>query len=673
MFLAIMFAVFAANMITIFYTTKNTDEFYYYVQCKQSYESYVSGVKDIDESYFDYYSTKEQKQKEYIENYDDFIKNMTERGNQILSTFNESEESYLKKEVKKTSDDYRKLEHIYLEAEINIGVEEYASYNYGIFFVILLSFILIEFLYFQERRNSLMKILRTTKKGRLKLAFIKWKTGIVLLIGVTLIQEILTLAVYNNLYGMGNLSGCIQSMQIFRDCAYPMTIFKAILFAIVLRIFIAVAVFGMIYMSALLFDQMIVAVSIPGLILVLEFGLDQILQFNGSFDLLKAINFFDLWKMENSVGTYHNLNVYGMPFDKNSVAVICLFVSVILEVVIGIYNFEIKYQKPYKKLQIKLITELRSIFSKLLQTGSLTINEIYKLLFQQKKWILLVLLIAYVMSNINTYVPRTLYQTAYEAAYHMYLSNIQGKCTDEAIAYIDKQTGYLEKIRKEMDEAQRANDSTLSMQLSAEYEYLIEGYDRMMMQYDYLKSDGDLEDKYFVDELFLDHIWSNYKNDIVQFSVLCVILIVLLVGLYTADARYMTEKMISCTKNGRNHLQNTKNICSAVMVLIIMVMAELPKVVAYRNIIEFECLNQKLSDLYTPAIDASGTIGGLITFVALCRLILILGLTVLIIMIAKKTKNELLTSAIGIGGVILVALLLYYMQTNITIFLVEHI
>lgn len=673
MFIVIMFAVLAANIITIIYLSKDTSEFYYYVKNKETYEKYLNGDNDIDDIYIFFYESKEQKQKEYTESYSSFIADMAERGNNILLSFSTSEDSYLSRNVKKTSDDYKKLEKIQLETEINCGMEEYASYIYGIFFMILMSFILVDFLYFQERRNCLLGILKTTKRGRLTLAFTKWKAGVVVLSVITFLQEIITVSIYNELYGIGSWSGYIQSLKIFRDCAYYMTNIGAIFFVITMRIIIAVVIFSLIYMFAMIFDKIAMAVVVPCVILLFEYVLDNFLMIEGSFDKLKTLNPFYAWKMSNSIGVYHNLDILGKPFDKNSVFIICGMFIMGLCLVIGVCSFGIKYQSAYKKKQIKLLVRIRRESSKLLHTGNIAVNEIYKLLLQQKKWIIVALLTVWVISNRYEYVPNDTYQTAYEASYHMYLSNIKGKCTNETITYIDNQTARLEELQNKMEEARRVDDTVMYLQLSAEYESMREGYDRMMAQFEHLKSVGKFEDKYFIDELFLNDVWYDYEGDLFIFLISCVVLIMLLAGLYTADVRYMTEKMIYSTKMGRNHLQSARNICSAVIVLSIAILTEVPKFIAYRKIIETECLAQPLSAFYEPVMDSSMTLLTFLLTIFICKLLLFSIIAFFIIGIARKTKNELLTSTSGIVGIILATLILYYLQTDITVFLIQHI
>ena len=53
----------------------------------------------------------------------------------------------------------------------------------------------------------------------------------------------------------------------------------------------------------------------------------------------------------------------------------------------------------------------------------------------------------------DQYIPKNIYQTAYEATYHMYLANIGGKVDDNTEEYITVERKYLETLKKKMDEA----------------------------------------------------------------------------------------------------------------------------------------------------------------------------------------------------------------------------
>lgn len=131
--------------------------------------------------------------------------------------------------------------------------------------------------------------------------------------------------------------------------------------------------------------------------------------------------------MKNVIGVYQNLNIVGIPADKNYVNFIVGLAIIVFATLIGTILFSIRYVSEIKVVLQYIREKICNIFSRLLCVENIYVNEFYKLMIVQKKWILLLFLSIGIIGSYKTYMPDNTYQSTYEATYHMYLSNIHGK------------------------------------------------------------------------------------------------------------------------------------------------------------------------------------------------------------------------------------------------------
>jgi hypothetical protein len=643
-FLVMLAAIMLANIVSILYCARIQEE-----------------------SYYEY---MQDQQLQYIETYKLYIDEMGSRGTELLAALDGGDSAFMKRNVEKTERDYSGLSDLEPDTEYHAGVEEYAGYTYGIFFCIIFAFVCLEYLYLFEKRSGSIHILRSAKKGRWQMILSKWFVFLLLLFFFTLLQEVITVCLYGQIYSLGNLSGPIQSLSIFRDCPNAYSMLVGIIVTILNRIIISLGIGSIIFFFGIVSKSVILAFVIPCVILAMQYIFSITISVNSSYDKLCCINFFHSWNMKNYLGIYHNLNIGGVPIEKNTAVLWITIVIIICAVGIGTIIFSICYQEGYKKHEFRLLAILRRQLSKILHIKSIGINEFYKLLFQQKKWILIVLFAGMVINSMDQYIPRNIYQTAYEATYHMYLSNIQGKVDEESEQFIRDEQEYVDTLEQKLQEAIRSGDSGQQMQLSIELEGRRKAFDRLMAQYNKLLEQPDT-DKYFIDELNLSTIMNKYDRDVLLFMMSVVILILMVSGLYASEKENKISNLIYATRNGRKKLLKSKLRCSMFLIVIIFIFAQLPGWIGYGHIFKMECLKQRLYMLYQPEINSTLTLAGMLVLIYLLKLMLYVIIVLLTILMARKTKNEFITSVFMSTVIIVASLVVYFLKTNITLIFIS--
>lgn len=87
---------------------------------------------------------------------------------------------------------------------------------------------------------------------------------------------------------------------------------------------------------------------------------------------------------ENVIGVYQNLNIVGIPADKNYVNFIVGLAIIVFATLIGTILFSIRYVSEIKVVLQYIREKICNIFSRLLCVENIYVNEFYKLMIVQK-------------------------------------------------------------------------------------------------------------------------------------------------------------------------------------------------------------------------------------------------------------------------------------------------
>ncbi len=639
-FIVMLAAIFAANIVGILYAAETKNGFYY--------------------------DLKQEEQQQYIEAYQSYLDQMESRGEDVLAAL-EDGSAFLSRNVEKTIRDYNELmaTGVIIDTKYHVGVEEYAGYNYGIFFSILFAFACLEYLYIFEKRTGSIHILRTTKNGRQKMILSKWVVYLLLVTAFALLQELVTVCLYGGIYSFGNMNASIQSLPVFRDCPHVYSMLQGIIATIFNRVMISITISSIVFFCGIVCSRMITAIVIPCAIFVTQYVFSVTASVNSSQDILCCVNLFHSWDMKNYIGVYHNLNILGCPIEKNTAVLAANILVPTAAVVIGTFVFSVRYQSGCSRHDFKIAALLRKQLSKALHCRSIFVNELYKLFFQQKKLVLLVLLTAIAIHSIGAYLPRNLYQRADEATYHMYLSNIQGEMNEASERFIRNEQEYISSLEQQLEMAMNEGDEGSALIFSTELQYRQEAFERLNAQREKLMANPNV-DKYWVDEMNLNAIWRKYDRDVLLFMASAVVLILLVSGLFASEKENRIFHLIYSTKNGREKLLNAKLLCSVFLSILLFTLTQLPSWNGYARILPTECLAQRLDLLYEPALGSGMTLLCLLMIIYFLKLLLYAIIISLTILMARRTKNEFITSVFMSTVVVIVCLVMYFLKTNLS-------
>lgn len=664
LFIALCFLLLLGNLLALCMYEQHRAAYYYIFEGRAQYEAFLLGDESADVE--GYYTEDLQRQEEYAKNYEVFLSGMEKQAERLYKIH--GGDSFVYKNARKTCEDFADLSEVRIVADNCFGIREVMQYDMGIFFVFAFLGILAYFLFFEERNKGLFLLVKGTKKGHGHLA--AGKTGCMAVFAVlyTCLQECLNVAVFGYLYGFGDMSRSLQSVPEFRSCSYVLSVAEGIGAMIGIRILIAGMLAVFIGWLSIAVRNEITAIVLGAAILTVESTLHSTIYISSPINLLKCMNPFFYWNMEEVLATYLNLNIFGIPVGKETCAAVAFLLCVLVCFVAGIICFhkvcQIRTQSRLEQLQIWLRKKTGFWWR---HTGLLRF-EFKKVLIQQKKAVVVLVLFLLCVSDLQN--TNVYYSTALRAGYHVHMEQLSGKVTDESIAYVEEQKAYIAQLRETLAslDTNTGEGYAQSLLLQHELDMQKDAVIKLSSQLEGLKNmEGSIYDKYWVNELEYPELWGDAKTDVLWWFAGTALLTVWISGIYPMDEKKGLVPLLNTSKYGRKALKRRKNLCVVVGTIVMFVLAELPKFMDYFEIDGFACLGQKLCHFTNLWLNSELTIGGFLAIIFGLKFLSFVAITLLVLYISRKTKNEMITNVIGIGTVGIITFICLYFNFSISV------
>ncbi len=668
LFWALSAVLLVVNLLMIYTGEQYTSAFFYAHEQGDSYQAWLTGDESADTQ--GYYTADWEAQNSYIQSYAAFIDEMEERAAQMSqSSLYQNEASYVSRNLVKTCHDFAKFQGMTLTADNAFGLRGIAGYGNGILFVLVFLGLTAWFVLFSERDKNLLLLLKGTQRGHCPLAAAKLT---VLLSGAALyttLQELLAILFYGWLYGYGSLERPLQSVSLFRNCAYSLTVGEGLAAMLVIRVATAVVLACVVFAVGMIFKNEMEAVLVTGATLGTEYLLYQFPSASGALGGLKCVNPFYCWNMEQMLGNYLNLNLMGHAVGKDVCAGVAALLLVVLLSALGILAFHRSCQIRAQSRLEPLMQRLREYTGALSRRTSLLYYELYKMMIQQKKGVVLVLLAAWCIYSCVGVFETNYYSTADEAAYHYYISVLKGPVTEDTFAYLEEEDARLQELWEKLFST---TDEFATMVIQSELDSYEGGFYLVQQQAETLAElPGDITEKYLLDERAYESLWSDSGKDVALWFAGAVLQLFFLCSIYTVDERRQMLGLLRTTKCGRRPLERSKCQCAALCTLSVFLALELPLLVEYWHIDGFSTAAQRMCDFTSFSCTSSLPLWSLILAIFLLKGISFFLVGAVGLWLSKVLKRELVTVLVGSGVAGAVALLLYRFGWSIDTLLLQ--
>lgn len=676
MFWVFTLVLLLGNILLLYQYESQKDVYQFcYVQ-NEDWQKYCDGDEQVVQNEF--YSYLWDIETQHVASYASYLQQIPKQAEQFKQTATYQEkESFLYRNLEKTVLDYEKVSAKRLKAEPSIGVKEFSAYGYSIYFVFLFLFVISYFMISLERKQRLFLLSKGTKQGHAPLVISKIGVMVSASIIYILVQECVNLGIFGYFYGYGDLGRSIQSISVFRNCTLSICVWQGIVLTVIVRV--GIALICVLFIACIMFTLRTEGVAwiIYTGFLVIEGYLYQMISLNSSWHGLKVVNLFFSWSMEQMFGVYQNLNILQFPIGKETVSSIVWFVVSVLLVIVAVHRFSVGCQISKDSILEKIRERWAKRVSFCWHHTSVFQFEFRKVFLQEKKGILIILLMVLCTCGVKDALSVKYYAKTEEAEYHRIISEISGRVTDQSFLYIENQRKELDEIYDELGKlkADQTNNAEIKRKvLMHELETREDGLSLVEQQRDILiEKEGDIFDKYWIDEkkyveLFFD---SSYELGIFFFYM--AIAVLWMSGLEKVDEKKGIHHILYTTYAGKKVIHRKKWMVGFVGVLFAIICGLIPQIVRYANVEQFHTMQQQMCDVTILNCNAHITLGNFLIFVWIIKVFVSCLAGVVLLLLVRKIQNEAMIVGIGVGAVGIAVLLLMYCNLDITILILQKL
>lgn len=480
------------------------------------------------------------KQYEYIEQYDTYLDTVQEQAERMrkFSIFSDKN-SFSYRNIIRTSEDFKQREGTVVEVGMDWGIHVMNSYFVGDLAVLILIFLVINLLFWQEKEKGLYPMIRCTKNGRGKLIIRK-------LVVLGIVTSLLSLFIYipiviicEKMFGFGNINRSIQSLSDFRECILSLTVKEYIFLWIGLKI-LAMLCFAYciacicIWASGI--GQVFVVTGLAGGIGYVCFHSISALSTWNFFKYMNPTAFLDT---DHVIGTYQNISVFGYPINRIELTVGFFGLLILIGIIGTVFGFVRRNAVLHAASSSKIMECIRKQLN-YYRTIYLTKQEWIRFLVQRKGILLLVGVVWIATASIQE--KESFYETKI-MNYRMLVKTFQGSLTDEL----------QNKIEEKIEAIQNGEESLL--------ERGVDMFDNQYQTVLEMQNNSGIIGE-MIDQTSWEYVFFSPSRDYQQAAIWVGIVLFIVVSVFGSDYQKNEICLLQTTKKGRSHLSRVRmGIC----------------------------------------------------------------------------------------------------------------
>jgi len=550
-------------------------------------------VEEYNESYVNQSSKLEKEaninrmlldQAKYINGYKSYIQEVDKKSKDMLSfSIFQEEDSFSYRNILKTSEDFKHLENVPLKMDLAEGITTASEYRITDILIVLFVFLICIYLFWQEKENQLLNLVKSNPNGRTGSIISKLITLLTLSVATALVMYGSIFVASNSIYGLGDTSRYVQSMSEFQNCNIILTVKEYITIFIVSKLAL-VALIGLFF--AFLFTFMNNSSTVYASVAVifsLSYIANRFIHPLSYFNILKYINVVAFLDTHSVYTKYNNISLFGFPINR--VVFSALFVGIlIILLAISIWMIFICQRKSARKSFLGLVIEkINKKLTRYLGSVNLFWHEVYKLLISNKA-ILVILLMALVSYKSIIVAPPSFGND--DTIYNSYINQLEGELTLEKELFMENEREHLNTLPQQISvyEKQFTENKITENELKRQQFLLTleeekqKPFARVENQY---KNLLEMKEKgvqgSFINEINSDFLFDSYQRDVKNGIMLSVVIILCIGMVFGKEYKNNSISILTTTKNGRAKLFVYKNIVATISAVVLLAIVYFPQ------------------------------------------------------------------------------------------------
>ena len=591
----------------------------------------------------------------HVNTYKDYLKSVEDDKDKLIkvSIFHK-EGSFSYNNIIKTAEDFQKLNSVETSVGIEKGVTAISNYWLSDLSILLIIIILSINIFLQERENEILNLLKANKRGRSALIITKLITMILSIIIITTFVYLLLIIISNKLYGFGDINRSVQSISNFRECNLLINVKEYLVLFIIFKIFTSIIISVIVTMIIQLNKNVTKSYISVVAFIFLSYICYKFIPFNSAINTLKYINIFSFLSVGKLVGEYININLFTNAINLFSIYKIMLVTVLPILIGINILIFIKEKDIKGKEFNLNIFLKLKSKISRMTIPSTLFFNEIYKIVIENKAYVVILIAVFISISNININEERSYDNDT--IIYKNYINKLSGVLTQGKEQYLEREQQKLysigdQKLKNEyllkknkitIDEYEKR---TMKLDILNKK---IDAFDEVYNQYQYLKYIKDKKNinVHFIDKSIKEELF-NLKSELNNGIYLSILLIIILSNIFAKEYKSGAVILIQGSKE-RNKLFLYKFIISYIITAILFILVYMP---TYINVIDefgIEFLKAPIQSIEQYMnISANLTIIQFMILESILKCIGVMCITTCIVCLSVLSKNHITTIIIS--------------------------
>lgn len=546
-----------------------------------------------------------------ISQYSDFLADIQNNADTLsgISIFSKNvSDGFSARNIKKTADDYADMTNIPVSYEVSYGVTAATDFVITDFlafsFLLVFAFIML----YEEKSKNLYAFIQPTPRGGAPTMASKI---LVLTVYTALISFLLyggNLLFFHFTTGLGSLNRSIQSIGQFMGSPLHLSVGQFLLCYLLLKWLACFLVGLLVLCSSAWFRRMTSAFGVCALVLLGSFALYTFIPDNSRITLLKHINIFSLFCVQDMLGQYLNLNLYGYPISLFALRMFVILLLISILIAVNIWLF-IRRKGSFLALRKKKCLPALPAPA---PSKSLLWHELFKALHMNKAGLILIVYLLLILYSIS---HSSAYRLPDEIIYQNYMKQLEGPMTPDKIANLEA-----ERLRPDVPQS----------------------FERVWEKYCYISENPAAHFVY--DTGYIQLFGISEENDGTAFLFLCLAIILSGYAIFPLEDQAGTTKLLMSAPLGRRYLARLKLLIGMIFSLFIGIINLLQDFITVGRTYGFSALTAPISSLVAYRdLPSFFSIAGFIILCSLLKLMAGVAVALLVMAIARAVKNPVYT------------------------------
>ncbi len=495
-----------------------------------------------------------QERAEQIEGYSDYLDGIEKQAAQtsVLSIWG-GKDTFTYRNIQKTPPAYRAMKNVKLRLDTELGIEDALHHPVTDFLGIFLLFLIVSTVMLKDREQGMMPLLYSMPNGRGALLFSKLLLITFCTVGTALLLYGENLLIGAKMYGLGDLSRPIQCIGSFFECNLSVSVGRFLVLFTTMKI-AAFLVFSMMFAAVCAAAKNNLTVyAVSGGFCGISFLLYRFVSPLSNWSLFHYLNPVQLVKVNEIIGTYKNINLFGYPFSLKITAIIAAGIFLTASVCIAAGCFISRRNQQYRNVSLRIFKRSKH------RVHGQMYYVIYRSLILQKGIVpvLAVIFAAAVFSS-----GFTRYYTSTDIYYEKFTTEQAGVLTDDTFEFIKKKQVEYYKLEQQI----QASDHLDTMQLAEISEKMNDrpAFEQFRTRYNAIRK-SDADGGMFYDTGYARLFGLDGNNDDLKMNLCILIFLCLLLSPFASqDRKTDMVKILYATAAGKRGYWKRLLIYSAI-------------------------------------------------------------------------------------------------------------